>query len=82
MHEAIRRTPSHKAAGPDGVSGLNLKQMSLVFHEALSLLFQGMAITGITPPSWLKSHTIHLYEKVDPTRLDNNRPIKLASVVY
>jgi hypothetical protein len=63
MQKALRRTPSHKAAGPGGVLGLILKHMSPALHEAIHLLFQSMAITGITPPSWLKSHTILLYKK-------------------
>ena len=41
-----------------------------------------MATTWITPPSWLQSHTILLYKKGDPTRLDNYRPITLANALY
>jgi len=41
-----------------------------------------MAILGITPPSWLKSHTILLYKNGDPTRLDNPHPIALANALY
>jgi hypothetical protein len=41
-----------------------------------------MAITGITSPSWLKSHTILLYKKGDPTRLDNCRSITIANALY
>ena len=82
FQEALRRTPSHKAAGPDGVPGVVLKHMPPAFHEAILLLFQAMAITGITPPSWLQSHTILLYKKGDPTRLDNYRPTNLANVLY
>ena len=50
MQEALRRTPNHKAASPDGVPGMILKHMPLGFHEAFQLLFQAMSITGITPP--------------------------------
>ncbi len=51
MQEALRRTPSHKAVGPDELPGLIYKHMPPAFYEALNLLFQSMAITGITPPS-------------------------------
>jgi hypothetical protein len=51
--EALRRTPNHTAAGPDGVLCLVLKHMPHPFHEALHLLFQALAVTWITPPSWL-----------------------------
>ncbi len=82
FHEALRRTPNHKAAGPDGVPGLVLKHMPPTFHEAIHLLFQAMPITGITPPTWLHSHTILLYKKVNPTSLDNYCPITLANALY
>jgi hypothetical protein len=82
IQEALRRIPSHKAAGPEVVPGLILKHMPPAFHEALHLLFQSMPITGVEPPSWLKSHTILLYKKEDPTRLDNYRPITLANALY
>ena len=60
MHEALRRTPNHKAAGPDGVPGLVLKHMPQAFHEALHLFFHALAETWVTPPTWLQSHTILL----------------------
>ena len=34
FHEALRRTPNHKVAGPDGVPGIALKHMPPAFHEA------------------------------------------------
>jgi len=71
MHEALRRTPNRKAASPNGVPGMILEHMSSGSHEVLQLLFQAMSITGITPPSWLNSHTILLYKKGDLATLDN-----------
>jgi hypothetical protein len=66
MQEALRRTPNHKAAGPDGVPRMLLKHMPPAFHEGLHLLFQTMSIMGITLPSWLHSLTILLYKKETP----------------
>jgi hypothetical protein len=51
FQEALRRTPNNKDAGPNGVPGLVLKHMPPAFHEAIHLLFQAIAITGITPPT-------------------------------
>jgi len=42
LHEALRRTPNHKATGPYGVYGLILKHMPPAFHEALQLLFHAI----------------------------------------
>jgi hypothetical protein len=55
FHEALRRTPNHKIAGPDRVPSLVLKHMPPAFHEAIHLLFQTMAITGITPQRGFKA---------------------------
>jgi hypothetical protein len=60
LQEALGRTPNHKAAGPDGIQWLILKHMPHDFYEALLLLFRSMALTCLTPPSWLNSHTILL----------------------
>ncbi len=56
--------------------------MPQAFHEILHLLLQALSETGITPPSWLQSHTILLYKKGDPTQLDNYRPITLTNAIY
>jgi hypothetical protein len=82
MQEALRRTPSHKASGPDGVPGLILKYTPPAFHDALQFLFLAMSIMGIAPPSWLHSHIILLYKKGDPATLENYRPITLANALY
>jgi hypothetical protein len=50
FQEALRRTPNHKAASPNGVPDLVLKHMPPAFHEALHLLFQALVLTGTTPP--------------------------------
>ncbi len=72
----------HPIRGLDGVPGVVLKHMPPVFHEVLHILFQALAINGITPPSWIKSHIILLYKKRDPTRLDNYHQIILANAIY
>jgi hypothetical protein len=82
LHEALRRSPNHTTVGLGRVPGLVLKHMPPAFHEAIHLLFKTSAIAGITPPLWLQSHTILLYKKGDPTRLDNYRPITLANALY
>ena len=63
MVQTLRRTPNHKAVGPDKVPSLVLKHMPPAFHEALQLLFQALDITGNIPPSWLQSRNILLYKK-------------------
>jgi hypothetical protein len=82
MQETLCRSPNHEATGPNGVQGLVLKHMSPVFHEALLLPLQASAIAIITLPSWLKSHTILLYKKEDPTRLGNYYCFKLFSSLF
>jgi hypothetical protein len=66
LKEVLRRIPSHKAAGPDGVLGLILKHMPPAFHEAIPLLFQSMAITGITPPPGSKATPFSFAKRETP----------------
>jgi hypothetical protein len=54
--EALRCTPSHKAAGPDNVYGLVLAHMPIEFHEALRPFLQSMTLAWITPLLAPKSH--------------------------
>ena len=82
LQNALRHTPNHKAAGTYGIPNLVLKLNPPALHEAIQLLFQDLAITVITPPSWLNYHIFLLYKKGDPTRLDKYRPITLASALY
>ena len=56
---------------PDGVA---LKHMLITVHEALHFLSQSIAITGITPPAWLKSHAILFYKKGIPRGLTITTP--------
>ena len=49
FQEALRRTPNHKAAGPDGVPGVVLKHMPLAFHEALHPPFKPWPLLGSPP---------------------------------
>jgi len=39
FHEALRRTPNHKAIGQDGLSGLVIKHRPPALYEAIHLLF-------------------------------------------
>jgi hypothetical protein len=82
FQETLHQLPNHKTNGPDNIPGILLKHMPKAFHNAIFQLFQAMAITCITPPSWLLSNTILLYKKNDPHNLDNNRPITLANALY
>ena len=80
--EALRRNPHYKAAGLDEIPGVILNNMPTAFLDATLSLFQLMAVTGITPPDWLRTHTVLLYKKSDPLSLDNYRPIALAPILY
>ena len=79
--KCLHRLANGKAPGPDNIPAEILKALPAPFHDALILLFQGMALEGYTPPEWTTSRTCLIYKKGDPTLLDNYRPIALAVTI-
>jgi ribonuclease HI len=78
----LHKIPSHKAPGIDDIPTDILKHQPPSFHDNLFLLFRCMLMLGCTPDLWVRSITILLYKKGDPTVLDNYRPIGLAISLY
>ena len=80
--KCLHRLANGKAPGPDNIPAEILKAMPAPFHEALTLLFHGMALEGYTPSDWITNRTCLIFKKGDPTLLDNYRPIALAPTIH
>jgi len=75
LQEALRRSPNHKAAGPDRVSCIILKYMPPICHETNHFLFQILALTGLALLAWLHNHAILLYKKkIQSHRITLDKP--------
>ncbi|MCG8046380.1 MAG: hypothetical protein JAY66_11960 [Candidatus Thiodiazotropha taylori] len=70
-----------KAAGPDSIKPLVLKELRLEIAPVICLLFQKSLETGQLPADWIKAQVCPLYKKGDKTDPANYRPISLTCIV-
>ena len=64
VHNVIRKLPSGKAPGPDGIQNELLRLAGLGFEVTLAQIFNNIWRTGIWPSKWSLANLIPLYKKV------------------
>ena len=73
---------SNSAAGPDGISGCLLKNISLAISYPLWLIFQQSFMQATFPALWKEAIIQPIYKnKGDKEALDSYRPVSLCSVI-
>ena len=72
---------SGKAAGPDGIDGIVLKNCAASLAKPLSLIFNTSFVTGCIPDEWKLASVVPVHKKNDKCCVDNYRPISLTSLV-
>ena len=72
---------SGKAAGPDGIDGIVLKNYAASLAKPLSLIFNTSFVTGCIPDEWKLASVVPVHKKNDKCCVDNYRPISLTSLV-
>ena len=72
---------SSKAAGPDGIDGIVLKNCAASLAKPLSLIFNTSFVTGCIPDEWKLASVVPVHKKNDKCCVDNYRPISLTSLV-
>lgn len=70
-----------KAAGPDGLHPLVLKQLAPVISPTLALIFQKSLDNGSLPNDWRDANICPLFKKGDRSLAINYRPVSLTSIV-
>ena len=71
----------NKAAGPDSIKPIILKELRLEIAPVICLLFEKSLKTGQLPSEWTKAQVCPLYKKGDKTDPANDRPISLTCIL-
>ena len=70
-----------KAAGPDSLKPIVLKELRHEILDLVSLIFQKSLNTGQVPTDWTKANVSPLYKKGDTSDPANYRPISLTCIL-
>ena len=70
-----------KAAGPDSIKPVVLKQLKTEIAPVICLLFEKTLRTGLIPADWKKAQVCPLFKKGDKTEPSNNRHISLTCIL-
>ena len=70
-----------KAAGPDSIKPVVLKQIKTEIAPVICLLFEKTLQTGQLPSDWKKAQVCPLFKKGDKTEPSNYRPISLTCIL-
>ena len=76
----LKNLNPHKAAGPDAIRPLVLKELHLEISPFLTFLFQKSKETGEVPDEWRQANVVPLYKKGPRNQAANYRPVSLTCI--
>ena len=71
----------NKAAGPDAIKPLILKNLKTQISPMVQIIFQKSLDSGCIPSDWIKASVCPLYKKGDKSNPANYRPISLTCIL-
>ena len=77
----IEKLGRNKSAGPDGISGILLKEVVNEISRPLYLIFSQSLEEGRIPKDWKEAHVIPIFKKGNRQNCNNYRPVSLTSVI-
>jgi hypothetical protein len=82
IKQLLNNINSHKATGPDNISGRVLKELQDKTAPMLNLIFTKSFHTGQTPIDWKTSHVAPAFKKGDKHKAVNYRSISLTCICW
>ena len=70
-----------KAAGPDKIRPLILKELRVELAHIIKVIFERSLETGKLPADWCKAHVTPIYKKGEKSLASNYRPISLTCIL-
>ena len=70
-----------KAAGPDGIHGMVLKNCAPALAKPLTMMFNIAFVTGCLPEDWKLASVVPVHKKHEKGSVENYRPISLTSLI-
>ena len=77
----LKNLKPHKAAGPDDIPLMLLREAADEIAPAITLLFHASLNQGNTPSTWRKALVVQIFKKGSKSDASNYRPISLTSVL-
>ena len=77
----LKNVNPSKAAGPDGIHGMVLKNCAASLAKPLTSLYNVSFVTGCIPDDWKLASVVPIHKKDDKSSVENYRPISLTSLV-
>ena len=77
----LKKLKSNKSAGPDGISGILLKEVVNEISKPLHIIFSQSLAEGTIPRDWKEANVIPIFKKGSRQNCGNYRPVSLTSVI-
>ena len=77
----LKSTNPSKAAGPDGIHGMILKNCACSLAKPLTMLFNQVYVTGCIPVERKLALVVPVHKKGDKASVENYRPISLMCLI-
>ena len=80
ISKLLKNLQPDKAAGPDNIKPIVLKELHQELAPALKVIFQLSLTSGTLPDDWTKARVSPIYKKGDKSIAANYRPISLTCI--
>jgi hypothetical protein len=80
VYKLLSTLDPSKAAGPDNMHPMLLKELAAAIAEPLTVIFELSLREGVLPTQWKTANVTPLFKKGERCKTNNYRPVSLTSV--